>query len=61
MEVLGSEGSDGLVFAAVCGGLLLLAIRGFGVRRVLWGLVVIVGVAAFVAIRTLSVITSRRY
>lgn len=42
-------------------GVLLLAMKVFGVRRVLWVLFGIVFFAVWVAMRTLSGITDRRY
>jgi hypothetical protein len=52
----------GILFLLGCGGLLLLAIRICGIRRVLWVIAVVVFTAFLVAIRSLSAITGgRRY
>jgi hypothetical protein len=58
---LGSENSDGLVFAVVYGGLILVAVRVFGARRVMFGLLIFLGLAVYTALRTLMTLTGRRF
>lgn len=59
---MGSQSWDGLVFTLVYGGLFAGAVRLFGLRRVLWACALVVGLAVFVALRTLTTIAgSRRY
>lgn len=57
---MGSKNSNGLVFAVVYGGLLLLAVRTFGVRRVVLGLLILVALAVYTAVRTVTTLTGRR-
>ncbi|MDQ3913768.1 MAG: hypothetical protein M3285_02960 [Actinomycetota bacterium] len=59
---MGSQSWDGLMFALVYGGLFVGAVWLFGLRRVLWACAFVVGLAVFVAIRTLTTVAgSRRY
>lgn len=55
-----SESSDGLVFAVVYGGLILVAVRVFGIRRVLFGLLMFVALAVYTALRTVTTLSGRR-
>lgn len=56
-----SEELGALVLLAGYVGVLLLACKVFGVRRVLWVLFGIVFLGVWVAMRTLTGITDRRY
>lgn len=59
---MGSNEGDGAIALLACGGILLVTARIFGLRRVLWGLLVVVTLAVLAALRTLGVILgSRRY
>ena len=56
-----SEELGALVFLTGYVGVLLLAMKVFGVRRVLWVLFGIIFLGVWIAMRTLSGITGRRY
>ena len=58
---MGSESSDGAVFAVVYGGLLFVAVRTFGIRRVLFGLLIFMALAVYTAIRTVTTLAGRRF
>lgn len=51
---------DGAIFFVVYGGIFVLAVRIFGLRRVLLGLMVLVGLAVYTALRTVSSVAGRR-
>lgn len=50
-----------VVFLLVYGSLFLLAVRAFGLRRVVWGFLLVVVLAVVAAFRTLSALTGHRY
>jgi hypothetical protein len=59
---MGSNEGDGAIVLLACGGVLLVTARIFGLRRVLWGLLIMVSLGVLAALRTLGVIVgSRRY
>ena len=51
---------SGLIFLAGYGVALVLAVRAFGMRRVLWFFLTIVVVGVAIAFRSLGAITDRR-
>lgn len=51
---------DGAIFFVVYGGIFVLSVRIFGLRRVLLGLLVLVGLAVYTAFRTVTYLAGRR-
>ncbi len=57
---MGSNEGDGAIVLLACVGVLLVTARIFGLRRVLWGLLIVVTLGVLAALRTLSVVVGHR-